>query len=163
MDQQKDLRTLKDTAEILGCTDKTLRNYIKAGKLSFQEVDSPYGKQYLVDPDEARNLYFEKVSRAENRSSANSSGNSNGENSSLKDLVPTLEGFRADYKEAMEQMNRMSFELGNAQKEVKLLTGETLEKRALEKQIQELIRENERLKAENEFLKKPLLKKWFGG
>lgn len=155
------LKPLRETAEILGCTDKTLRNYIKAGELSFQEVDSPYGKTYLVDPDEARKLYEEKSSRGKSRNNGASSHVSSAEPSTVKEVLEALEVYREDYKAAMETVVKMSFELGNAEKEIKLLTGDTLEKKALEKQILELSKELEKARVENEFLRrKPFWKFW---
>jgi hypothetical protein len=151
--EERVYKSLKETSEILGCSDKTLRNYIADRRVDFQEVDSPYGRQYLIDLEGARNLYERKAHKVDRGVSGISRGSSGADISSLKDLTVTIEGLRADYKEAMEKVVKMSYELGNAQKEIHLLTGTTLEKSALEKQILELTREVERLKVENQFLK----------
>lgn len=159
-------KTVRETAEILGCSDKTLRNYIADKRIDFQEVDSPYGRQYLVDLEGARSLYERKNTKVDGGSVKVSKGMVAGEVSSLKELATTIESFRTDYKEAMENIVKMSYELGNAQKEIHLLTGTTLEKSALEKQILELTRELERARMENEMLKgnlqnrKPWWKLW---
>jgi chromosome segregation ATPase len=144
---------IKDAAEMVGCSDKVIRNYIKDGKISSKLIDSPYGEQYLVDPEEVKTVYnSRRSSTLELKKFQSRPENSTQENPALKEIIPTLEGFRADYKEAMERISVMSYELGNAQKEVKLLTGDSLEKASLEKQIQALKEEAAELRVRNEYL-----------
>jgi hypothetical protein len=137
---------IKEAAEIIGCSDKVIRNYIKDGKISFQSIESPYGQQYIVDPDEIRDVYNSKRSSTlEKKNIRFSSGISSPEPPVLKDILPVMLGLQTDYKQAMEKIHSMAYELGNAHKEVKLLTGDSMEKSALEKQIQSLIQEKTRL------------------
>ena len=43
--------TIKEAAEMLGVSDKTVRRRIKKGELPAQLVDSPYGEQYMIPAD----------------------------------------------------------------------------------------------------------------
>lgn len=134
---------IKDAAEIVGCSDKVIRNYIRDGKISFHTSESPYGDQYMVNPDEVSQVYnSRRSSTLELKKSSPAMANSTPEVGGVKELLPVLERFQSDYKDAMETVSRMSYELGNAQKEVKLLTGDSLERSAMERQIQELIKTN---------------------
>jgi|GEM_PF-6282370 len=144
---------IKKAAEILGCSDKVIRNYIKDGKINFQTVSSPYGDQYEVDPEEVKAVYNSRRSATlEIKKFQSRPEYSSGENPLLKEIIPTLEGFRSDYKEAMERISLMSYELGTTQKEVKLLTGDSLEKSAMEKQIQALLQQVATLETEKKAL-----------
>lgn len=154
--------SIKEAAALVGCSDKVIRNYIKDGKITFTEEEGPYGPQFKVNSDEIEAVYSRgKNSRVEQKVSRPSTGNSTPESTSLENILPTLERFQGGYQEAMEKMVAMSYELGNAHKEVKLLTGDSLERSALEKQVQQLIRENERLATEKKALEGEILQ-WKG-
>jgi len=43
--------TIKEAAEMLGVSDKTVRRRIKKGELPAELVDSPYGEQYMIPAD----------------------------------------------------------------------------------------------------------------
>jgi len=148
---------IKDAVDQIGCSDKVIRNYIRDRKIAYQTIDSPYGEAYLVDPEEVRRVYNSRRSpTVEIKKELYSTGNTREESTALKEILPTLGKFQSDYKEAMEKIALMSYELGNAQKEVKLLTGNSMEKSALEKQLQALMAEKARLETQNAFLQETL-------
>jgi transcriptional antiterminator len=44
----KEMLNVNQTAELLQCSTKTIRNKIKNGDITAKLVDSPYGKQYAI-------------------------------------------------------------------------------------------------------------------
>ena len=48
---QGETLTVAEAAQQLGVNDKTVRRWVKAGRLSAELIDGPYGKQYRIPAD----------------------------------------------------------------------------------------------------------------
>ena len=51
---QGETLTVAEAAEKLGVNDKTIRRWVKAGRLAAELADGPYGKQYRIPVDSLR-------------------------------------------------------------------------------------------------------------
>lgn len=50
--ENENLVSVKEAAELLGISDKTVRRKIQKGELKAELMDSPYGKQYFIPKDQ---------------------------------------------------------------------------------------------------------------
>lgn len=48
--------TVKETAERLGVSERTVRRWIKVGKMHAELIDGPYGQQYVIPLDNVQTI-----------------------------------------------------------------------------------------------------------
>jgi hypothetical protein len=129
----KELLTLKEAASLAGRTTKTIKNYIKQGKITnFFLVEGKYGQEYRINVKDVQPLVKKtgKSSSGKGGVSSGKSGDSN-DNNGLQEAASSQEEIydRPEYQFLLRRNDEILMELGRCRAKVENLERSDLQLR----------------------------------
>ena len=146
--------SVTQAAEMLGKTDRTIRNYIKEGRIKARHVENQFGWEYRIyDLGEFASAEHPAETKAEKRQEPTTLPALENKAETALQIV-TKENLRLwdEYKQLREANNRLAYDLGSRDQRIKDLETE------LEAQNLKLETPNSKLKTQNSKL---LTRKWW--
>ena len=134
MSDTSQLLSIQAAADILKRSTKSLRNYIKAGRITAEKIPGPKGPQYVFHPDEISRFAAEQeVTFTQAATTTNNSHKANLP-AIPSDLPASLEGLVQAFIKSENERTQLIKELAESQAETQHTIG-TLEERVVQLQL----------------------------
>lgn len=134
MSEKENLLSIREAADNLGRSTKSIRNYIKAGRINAKKIPGPKGPQYVFEPSEISRFAAEQDLEV----SAVPANNNPSQKANLPaiptDLPASLEGLVEAFVNAENERTQLIKELAESKAETQHTIG-TLEERVSQLQL----------------------------